>query len=271
MILLILKIILIFLAFLLLILAAILFIPFQLTLKAVKEDKDLGLKGSAYWISWLFQTRVEYWDQKMKLIAVILGIPIHIPLKKMKRGKEKEEKVPEKAAEEKKYKVGKMSVRETEEKETPIQGDTSTGKKEQKSTESQEAEVEKRGVKDMIAFYQPFIRKTLIPQIRHLFSYFHLRIRCLHLVFGHENPAVTGWVEGAVVSSTPFLADKRMADPVSTCFRYDKKTLDFNVDLYFSMNLYGIVIRLLIIWWHYRRLSSLQRRIKHEPDAGETS
>lgn len=270
---LILKIILMFLVFLLLIVAAILFIPFQLTLQAAKKDNHLRLKGSAYWISWLFKTRVEYSDQKIKIFAVVLGIPIKIPLKKIKKGeaKDKDKVKSEEKSEEKKETIGIKPEREAEDKKTSIGSDQSPGEKGHQTGGSSSVETEKGGIKDTIGFYQPFIRKTLIPQIRRLFSYFHLRIRRFQLVYGHENPAVTGWVEGAVVSSIPFLAAKRMSDPVSTRFRYDKKALDFNVDLYFSMNLFGIVIRLLIIWWHYRRLSSLQRRIKHEPDAGKTS
>lgn len=266
---LVLKIFLILLAFLLLVIVSILFIPFQLTLKAAKADKDLRLEGSAYWISWLFKTRAEYCDQKIKISAVVLGFPIKIPLKKIKRGAGIDHLKSEGKTGDKKKTAKMMQDREMEEKGSSIQGDTSSGGKEQKGGESQKAE--KRGIKDTIAFYQPFIRQTLMPQVRRLRPYFHLKIQRFHLVFGHKNPAVTGWVEGAVVSFPPFGAAKRMSGPVSTYFRYDKKVMDFNVDLYFSMNLYGIVIRLIIIWWHYRKLSSLQRRIKHESDTGKTS
>ncbi|MCD6234173.1 MAG: hypothetical protein J7K63_03930 [Candidatus Marinimicrobia bacterium] len=203
----------------------------------------------------------------MNVFVVFLGITIKIPLKKI----EKKKKVDEKVSEEKVKTEPMKSDREPDDMKTQEKRSESPEEKEYTGVEAKDTEAESMGIKEKIAFYKPFIRKTLLPQIRRIFSYFHLKIRCLHLVYGNENPAVTGWLEGTVASLKPFMAAKRSSGAVSTCFCYDKKSLDFNVDLYFSMNLYGIVIRLLIIWWHYRKLSSLQRRIKHEPDPGEAS
>lgn len=264
MVLIILKIFLIILGILFLFLAGILFIPFRIKLCAAKKDKDIRARGSVYWISWLFNIRAVFDDKQLKLYIVLLGIPIKIPLqglqKKSSPGKEKSE------SPEKKGKSPEISP------EQEKKGHKDTLSPDKETGENKEIKGEKKGgFREKIAHYKPFLQKTLFPQLQKMKSYFHLSIRQLDLVYGSKDPAMTGYIQGAVSSIKPFMTDNHSCSFLSTQFCYYKKSLDFYVDLYFSMNLYGIVIRLFIIWWHYRKLSSSQRRINHEPDPGKTS
>lgn len=259
----ILKIFLILLGILFLFLAGILFIPFRIKLCAAKKDKDIRGRGSVYWISALLTIRAVFDDKLFKLYVVLLGMPIKIPLKGLQKksspGKEKPVK------HEKKGKSPEISPEQEKkaQKATLSQDDEATEKEAVKGGN-------KKGIREKIAHYKPFLTKTLFPQLQKMKSHFHLRIRQLDLVYGSKDPAITGYIQGAVSTIKPFMTDNHKCSPLSTQFCYYKKSLDFYVDLYFSMNLYGIVIRLFIIWWQYRKLSS-QRRISHEPDSGKTS
>jgi hypothetical protein len=254
--LLILKIILIIFGIILLFLAGILFIPFTIRLQAGKKDKDIQIQSRASWISWFFSVKASYKKKRFHLYLILFGIPIKLPVQKSEDKKKKEK--------------NKCAGIPRDEREK----DEKKGEKERKppSEIQQEADTgrEDETIRDKYTLYFPFLKLTVLPQIRKMKRYLHLRLHRLDLSFGSHDPAVTGYVEGGISAFYPFIQNYTDQKNVTVRLIYYKSTLDFYVDLYFSMNLYGIVIRLLIIWWQYRKQLSSQRRISHESNTGET-
>ncbi len=257
---LIIKILLVILGLLLLLLAGILFIPFTLHLKGGKQDKNIHMVSRAAWIPWLLSVKTIYLDKTFRFYLVILGIPLKIPIRKV----------------EQKLKKRKLSGKEYSEKEKPPTEKTSREiKAEAVSPKSTAEEQTKAGIiknfRNQWEVYYPFFRRKILPHVRLMGRYFHVKVKELDLTFGCSDPSGTGYMEGALYAIYPLIQQYSDKKNLSTRFIYYKSTLDFFVDVYFSMNLYGIVLRLFIIWWHYRKLSASQRRKSHESDTGETA
>jgi len=251
--LLILKIILFLILFLLFILAAILFIPFKTNITGTNRHGNLIIKSKAYWISWLLSVKILYINKKLTLYIQILGLPVKIPLKQ-KEKKPVKDKI---AAEKKDVPIPDKEMREArDDKNIP-----ESGKKVKKKTFRID------DIKASVNKYNPFLKEIVFPQLKCLFHYFHVRVRNLDLTFASEDPSIVGMAQGAVSAIVPFVRTVKFLEPVSLRYDYVRKNAEFYADVYFSMNLYGIVIRLFIIWWHYRKMSRAQIRINHESDS----
>jgi|GEM_PF-4394007 len=254
--LLILKIILFLILFLLLIFAGVLFIPFKTVLTAGNRQGSLALRSKVYWISWLLAVKIYFIDKKLTLFIQVFGIPVKIPLKLKKK---------KPAADKTASKPLKASLSEKMGNDKQRQGNIPESGKEEKKT------FRITDMKSTYEEYKPFIREIVLPQLKYLLHYFHIRVKKLDLTVAGEDPSFVGIAQGAVSAIVPFVGKVKYLEPVSVRFDYVGKTAEFYADLYFSMNLYGIVIRLFIIWWHYRKMSRAQIRISHESDPGKTA
>lgn len=251
--LLILKIILFLILFLLCFLAAVLLIPFKTVITGTNRQGNLVMKSRMYWVSWLLAVKIFYMNKKPALYIQVLGLSVKIPLKQ--KGKKA---VPDKIVAEAEKAPGPDRESDKTKSEERIPESGKKGKKRTFRIDDIKASVEK---------YKPFLNDIILPQLKRLIRYFHIRVRKLDVTYSAEDPSVVGMVQGTVSAIAPFMRTVKCLEPVSIRFDYVRKTAEFYVDLYFSMNLYGIVIRLLIIWWHYRRMTRIHKKVSHESDA----
>ncbi len=250
-----LKIILFPILFLLCIVACILFIPLQISAKGTNRTGDLEFRSKVYWLTWLFAVKILFKDKKLSLYIQIFGIPIKIPLKK----KEKKSVSDKMTLEESQLKSAETE--KAEEKPEKKTEKTKTGKERKKTFGITD-------VRSVYDTYKPFVTSVVFPQLKYVAHSFTLRVKKLDLTIAADDPSFVGMTQGAVTALSPFMKSVKFLNPVSIRFDYVRNTTEFYADLYFSMKLYGIVIRLLIIWWHYRKISRANIRISHESDVG---
>ncbi|MDD5581902.1 MAG: hypothetical protein PHS99_01640 [Candidatus Marinimicrobia bacterium] len=221
----------------LLVFIGILFIPFHIKVHGIKRNKAIQVKSSAYWLPWIMRIRFLYCQNTFSVSLILFGIPLKIPLKK---------NPPKKESVTKKSKEGQRGgEKEFFQDKELLKTKTIPDEKKQPSKGKQ--------IIEKIIFYKPFIKDTVLPEIKKIRHYFHIHINHIHLMYGHPDPAITGYCQGMVEAMKPFLDEIPIFSLVETSFFYDKKRLDFIIKAYFTMNLYGIVLRLFIIWRRYRK------------------
>lgn len=244
-----LKFILFFLIFLFSLLIFHIFMPLKISFRGLYRQNKEKMELSLYWIPYLLEIRYTYVDKKNKISILLFNknIPIN-------REKDKDPKIKDK-------------------RDQSIKRDKNTLEKEEIRVKEKFGRFYQQ-IKKIISFYTlhivdiHYLQSKFIRTFKHIYlNAFHFNIKKYEINYGSENAYETHQLHSKVLllQHTGYFInsrDKRIH------FIYHEKHLSGKINLFFYINIYSILFRLMGLIIEYKKIKKLIEKYADYRDTG---